>query len=64
MYTARCKKCGKKLLERKDNGLWVFQFGQYGADHKPVVEMQIHGSVRMTCLRKSCRHENVFDFFP
>ena len=64
MYIARCESCGKKLLVRQDNGLWKFVFGRYGAEAKPVVEMEIHGSVKMICIRKTCRHPNVFDFFP
>jgi len=63
-YIARCEKCGKKLMERNDSGLWHFQFGRYGQQSKPVVDLRIHGSVKITCLRKSCRHENVLDFFP
>jgi len=64
MQIVRCAVCGKQLLIRKDNGLWVFNFGTFGPDKKSVVEMEIHGSIKMTCLRKSCRHNNVFDFFP
>lgn len=64
MYEARCALCGKKLMERQDNGLWRFEFGRYGAKKEPVVEIEIHGSVRIRCLKKSCRHLNVFDFFP
>ena len=64
MYTARCEKCGKKLLVRQDSGLWKFVFGRYGPDAQPVVDMTIHGSISMVCIRKSCRHRNQFDFFP
>lgn len=64
MYEAKCEKCGKRLLVRKDNGLWVFEFGRYGSKQESVVEMEIHGSIRMKCIKKSCRHLNVFDFFP
>jgi hypothetical protein len=64
MYEARCEKCNKLLMIRQDNGLWRFQFGRYGANKTPVVDMEIHGSVRITCIRKTCRHPNVFDFFP
>lgn len=59
-----CEKCGKRLLSRKPNGLWEFQFGKYGLANDSLVDMEIHGSIRMKCLRKSCRHLNVFDFFP
>ena len=64
MQTARCEKCGKKLLIRQENGLWKFLFGRYGKENIPVVDMEIHGSVKMVCIKKSCRHPNVFDFFP
>jgi len=58
-----CEKCGKKLIERKPNGLWVFKFGARG-NSQPIVEMEIHGSIKMKCLKKSCRHENILTFFP
>jgi len=64
MYEANCEKCGKRLLVRQDNGLWRFEFGRFGSRKEPVVDIEIHGSVRMLCLRKSCRHLNIFDFFP
>jgi hypothetical protein len=64
MYEAKCAKCGKRLLIRKDNGLWQFQFGRFGTNKQPVVDMEIHGSIKITCIKKSCRHLNVFDFFP
>lgn len=64
MQIIRCEKCGKKLLTRQDNGLWKFMFGRYGKDNKPVVDMEIHGSLKMVCIKKSCRHLNIFDFFP
>ncbi len=62
MHTVRCEKCGKKLMTRNDNGLWHFMFGRYGPDNKPVVDMIIHGSVKITCIKKSCRHINVLNF--
>jgi len=64
MYEAKCQKCGKRLLVRKDNGLWVFEFGRFGPNKESVVEMEIHGSIRMKCIKKTCRHPNIFDFFP
>lgn len=64
MYEAKCSVCGKKLMVRQDNGLWKFEFGTYGAARRPVVDIEVHGSVKIVCLRKSCRHVNVFDFFP
>ena len=66
----RCTVCGKKIIERLPNGIWRFIFGK-GAEgvSKPPVEMQIHGSLKMRCLRRSCRHNkpdhwNVLNFFP
>jgi len=65
-----CEKCGKRVLERMPNGLFKFVFGRNQNDPgKPPVEMFIHGSLKMRCLRRSCRtekpdHWNVFDFFP
>ena len=59
----RCEKCGKKLLERKSNGNFSFRFGSRPGS-PPVVEMEIQGSIRMTCIRRSCRAENTFTFFP
>lgn len=58
-----CAKCGKKLLNRLPNGTWQFRFGKReGSD--PAIEMEIHGSIRMICIRRSCRHPNVFNYFP
>jgi hypothetical protein len=28
------------------------------------VNIEIHGSLRMVCLRKNCRHINIFNYFP
>lgn len=57
-----CEKCGKKLIERKSNGIWVFKFGKNG--DQPLVNLEICGSIKMVCLRRSCRHMNVLHFFP
>ena len=73
-----CEKCGKKLMERLPNGIWSFRFGRPSPEDKnnvtPIekiipVCMQIHGSLKIKCLRKSCRlkfpdHWNVLNFFP
>ena len=65
-----CQICGKKLIERLPNGLWRFAFGRSIQENgKPPVDMQIHGSLKMRCLRRSCRNENpdhwnVLNFFP
>ena len=58
-----CEKCGKKLIERKSNGLWRFKFG-CNPSGGPVVDLTIQGSIMMTCLRKRCDHVNVFNYFP
>lgn len=62
VHFVTCEKCGKKLIERKPNGLWVFKFGKNGDE--PLVHLEIYGSIKMTCLRRSCRHVNVLHFFP
>lgn len=65
-----CSACGKRVLERMPNGLFRFVFGRNQNDPgKPPVEMFIHGSLKMRCLRRSCRtrsedHWNIFNFFP
>jgi len=58
-----CEKCGKKLIERLPNGVWVFKFGKREGN-KPVVDLQIHGSIRMKCIRRSCAHVNQLNYFP
>jgi hypothetical protein len=74
----RCELCGKILIERMPNGLWSFSFGRPAPENyenpTPIekiapVRMLIHGSVKIKCLRKSCRlrnpdHWNVLNFFP
>ncbi len=60
-----CSKCGKRLIERMPNGLWRFIFGRAAeTPDEPPVYMIIHGSLMMKCLRRSCRHENTFNFLP
>jgi len=64
-----CEKCGKKLIERLPNGLWKFAFGQMTGQSRSPVEMLIHGSIKMRCLRRSCRsehpdHWNMLYYFP
>jgi ribosomal protein L37AE/L43A len=58
-----CEKCGKKLLNRLPNGIWQFKFGK-GEVGESVIDMEIFGSIKMTCIRKSCRHVNTFNYFP
>lgn len=61
-----CEKCGKKLLKRKPNGIFVFKFGRDKTEdgEESVVEMEIHGSLQMKCLRKSCKATNTVNYFP
>ena len=58
-----CEKCGKRLIKRLPNGLLKFVFGK-GDDGEAPVELLIHGSVRVKCLRRPCRHPNIINFFP
>jgi len=58
-----CEKCGKKLIERNPNGVWHFQFGKQRTSGS-IVDIEIHGSIKMTCLRRSCRHVNNLHYFP
>lgn len=54
-----CDLCGKKIMERKSNGLFRFIFGgiiERGED--PPISMIIHGSIKMRCLRRRCRKEH------
>lgn len=60
-----CEKCGKKLIERMPNGLWKFVFGKKSEEaNSPPVYMIIHGSLKMKCIRRSCGHWNIFNYFP
>lgn len=58
-----CEKCGKRLIQRRNDGLWVFMFGKREGEPPPVY-MEIYGSIRMKCLRRSCSHVNVLSYFP
>ena len=61
-----CEKCGKRLIERKKNGIWHFIFGKPsgdGANFIPV-EMFIQGNLKIKCLRRSCGHWQVLNYFP
>lgn len=68
---ARCKKCDKIIIERKPNGLWYFRFGKSRRNESSYipVEMYIHGSLQMRCLRRECRknhpdHWNRLTYLP
>lgn len=68
-----CSLCGKNLIQRRGNGVWRFIFGKtkwggFRGDEPPVY-IEIHGHVKMRCLRSSCRRENpdhwnIFNFLP
>lgn len=75
-----CSKCGKKLIRRRKNGLFSFAFGRWAGTDKiivdgkeiflgPTVKLEVFGSLKIQCIRRSCRekhpdHWNVFNFFP
>lgn len=60
-----CEKCGKRLIARLPNGLFHFVFGKKVSHESPhPVQIFIHGSIKMQCLRRSCGHMNVFTYFP
>jgi len=59
-----CEKCGKKLIERLPNGLYRFLFGKTATPGGPVVDMTIHGNLKIKCLRRSCQHVNILNYFP
>ena len=64
-----CEKCGKKMIERLPNGLFLFIFGKKKdkegnlLDYSPV-ELYVHGSVKLKCLSRNCNHWNTFMYFP
>jgi hypothetical protein len=57
-----CEKCGKKLIERLPNGLFKFVFG--GKNQPAPVEILIYGSIKIRCLRRSCRQWNNINLLP
>lgn len=61
-----CERCGKKLLRRKPNGIFVFKFGKRKGGKSCVVDMEILGSIKMKCLRPDlhCGHINIINFLP
>ncbi len=64
-----CEKCGKRLLERKENGFFHFIFGKKRdkdgsmREYTPV-DILIHGSVQMRCISRDCNHINTFNYLP
>ena len=59
-----CEKCGKKLLERKPNGVWHFKFGRIEGKDETIVDILIYGSLQFKCTRRSCGHVNTLNYFP
>lgn len=65
----RCEKCGKRLIERREDGLFYFVFGKKKTkegtlyDYCPV-QILIHGSIKMHCLSRDCDHWSIFNYFP
>jgi hypothetical protein len=58
-----CEECGKRLIERKSDGMWVFAFGKTAKADEPAVEMFIYGAIKIRCFRKSCGHWNILNHF-
>lgn len=62
-----CEKCGKRLIERCSDGTYHFVFGRsvdrFGNKGKTPVDIVIHGSLTIKCLRRTCGHINVLNFF-
>lgn len=61
-----CTKCGKRLIERKKNGIWHFIFGKPGGNGSTFipVEMFIQGNLKIKCLRRSCGEWQILNYFP
>jgi hypothetical protein len=59
-----CKKCGKRLIERKEDGLLYFAFGKSISEGPNIpVEFYIYGSMKIKCIRRSCKHWNLINNF-
>jgi len=63
-FFINCETCGKRLIERHENGIFKFMFGKAGDSGGPPVEMMIYGSLKMRCLRRTCRQWNTLNFLP
>ena len=59
-----CENCGKKLIKRKPNGVFIFRFGRTKNSEEPLVDLEIFGSIRLKCFREKCRHLNIMNLFP
>jgi hypothetical protein len=53
-----CEECGKKLIFRNNDGTFVFRFGKSHTE-QPIVDMEISGEIKLTCLRRTCNHVTV-----
>lgn len=60
-----CEACKRPIIERMPNGLFRFKYGRMDpkSTYTPVY-IEIHGSVKIQCFRKSCLHMNTFNYFP
>lgn len=64
-----CEKCGKKLIERMNNGIWHFAFGKMKDEEGNItgespVELFIYGSLKIKCLQRGCGHWNILNHYP
>ena len=61
-----CSKCGKRLIERKKNGIFYFLFGKpaNGSDNFIPVEIYVQGNIKIKCIRRTCGHWQTLSYFP
>lgn len=61
-----CPVCGKRVIERKKNGLFHFIFGKPSKTDKGFVpvEMFIQGNIKIKCLRRTCGHWFTLNYLP
>ena len=59
-----CENCGKKLIKRKENGIFVFKFGRTKDKQECLVEIEVFGNIKIKCFRDECRYENILNLFP
>ena len=64
-----CTVCGKKLIEKRVDGLFHFVFGAPRDEEgkvigDPPVDILIHGNIKIRCIRRSCRAINTLNMFP
>jgi len=58
-----CIHCGKRLIEKQEDGKWYFAFGKHNEEGSIPVEIYAMGAIKIKCLRKSCHKWNVFNNF-